>query len=232
MPIVRASIFSIATLALPVTATADWDDIKKTVFLSRSDKATLPLGEFSVLQEWAQLESGPFFNEVMTGRIEFIPSKTAPACNALSYIQTAQVLDNQGSQYEWTMDDAPRNEMRSHAGYFVDHMTSQCSKGTSCSPFYRDHWPNTDEGSRDGRVAPNKVESAILTDYPFGWEYISSIRLEACAVCRDTMQVYGCFQWGGHWGLTTDRTFHPVSAARVPSREWRQALEKFSSHYR
>jgi hypothetical protein len=219
-------------LLIPASlASADWDDVKKTVLLSKSDTATLPEGSFSVLQEWAQLESGPMFNEVMTGNIAFTPSRSAPVCRSISFVQMAQVLDNHGKNYEWPLDEAPRNTMRSRAGFFVDHLASQCNQGEKCSPFYRDFWPNTEEGSKDGSVSSSSTVSAVLVDYPFGWEFISSIRLEACAVCRDTMKVYGCFNWGGHWGLTSDRAFHPVSATSTPSAEWNEALQRFNGYY-
>jgi hypothetical protein len=213
------------------TARADWDDVKKTVLLSKQDTIPVALGTFDVLQEWAQLESGPMFNEVMTGRIVFSPKPTAPACKAISYIQIARVLDNYGNNYDWPLEESPRNLIRSKRGYFVDHLASQCAQGKACSPFYRDYWPNDEEGSRDGSVGATGTTSAILTDYPFGWETIGSIELEACAVCRETSEVYGCFNWGGHWGLTTDRAFHPASATAAPSAEWSSAVNAFRLYY-
>lgn len=212
-------------------AYADWDDVKKTVLLSKQATAELPTGTFSVLQEWAQLESGPIFNEVMTGNVSFTPSASAPLCKSVSFIQTAQLLDNHGKNYKWPGDEAPRNSMMSKAGFFVDHLASQCQPKEKCSPFYRDYWPNTEEGSQDGIATPESRQPAVLIDYPFGWEVISSIRLEACAVCRESMQVYGCFNWGGHWGLTSDRAFHPASAATTPSMEWKTALKRFNAYY-
>ncbi len=220
-------------LGMAMMASADEiDDVIIDVLSSEHHAAEVARGNFDVTQQWVQITSWPMvFEEAMRGFVTFIPKRTAPACKDISFVQVAQVLDNHGQNYNWPSGESPRNEMRSAQGFFVDHEAVKCEMGKTCSPFYRDYWPNTEDGSRDGSVNSATQTPAILVDYPFGWSEIGSIKLEACAVCRGSGEVYGCFQWGGHWGLTTDRAYHPVKASNTPSNEWRQAVAKFQKYY-
>ena len=57
------------------------------------------------------------------------------------------------------------------------------------------------------------------------WSEISSIELEACAVCRNESQVILCFQWGGSWEMLGESEFLIKGATEKPTNTWTKALK-------
>jgi len=199
--------------------------------------AKTSFGKWDVNLAWISIDVGIEYWEVIRGIVTFKPKTRTPQCSSISFIQTAKVIDNDGLDYVWPLAESPRNKIKTSpgfgkdGGFYVDHKASACSEGEICSPYYRDHWPNLEDDSRDGYKYGNDSRSAVLVDYPFGWEYISSIRLEACAYCRDDNKPMSCFQWGGKWALTGEPEFLIEGPIEKPTFEFQEALEKFENYY-
>lgn len=194
-------------------------------------------GAWSVSLAWVSIEMIVDYWEALRGVVEFSPNSNAAQCSSISFIQTAKVADNDGEDYHWPLAEAPRNEMKTLAsfgvegGFYIDHKAADCWKGARCSPYYRDHWPNTEDGSRDGRKDPDSSRAAVLVDYPHGWEFISAISLEACAFCRDNDTPLSCFQWGGRWGMIGEPEFLVEGSTEKPTVTFQEALARFEGYY-
>lgn len=241
-------------IALYPDVPTDWNGIELKVIrphgLMELSKEELPFkkksfslesGDFTLDVKWKKAQQTSDEVDVLYGRVEFKPKSDSSAqqCKNISFIQTARVLDNAGKDYQWPLGQTARNLIMTKgsrggvsAGYFIDHDATRCAEESTCSPFYRDSWPNTQDGSRDGMLTTNHSSSAVLVDYPFGWEFISSISLEACAVCRDDMRIFGCAMWGGRWPITGGRSVDDLNASEKPSGTFLDALRRFRKHYR
>jgi hypothetical protein len=202
----------------------------------------LPTGTFSIESRWTTAQQTADEIDVLAGKVSFLPKRNnlKKSCNNISFIQTARVLNNQGLDYQWPSGQHVRNAIRTiaqnnkiQAGYFVDHDASACHpKESGCSPFFRDSWPNSEEGSQDGSFSNKVAKKAVLIDYPFGWDVMSSISLEACAVCRDNGEYWGCATWGGTWPMLGARFVHIPEAAEQPTETFESALKNFWKFYR
>ncbi|NBW83011.1 hypothetical protein EBR21_14770 [bacterium] len=202
----------------------------------------LPKGIFTVESKWTTVQQTSSETDVLFGKVSFKanPKAVASHCQSISFIQTARIQDNKGRDFQWPSGQSVRNEIRTQRdsqgveqGYFIDHDAVNCDDGrSSCSPFFRDHWPNSDVGSQDGSVGERKVKAAVLMDFPYGWELIASAALETCAVCRDSNEVYGCVTWGGTWPLTGERYLHDPVASESQSKTFAKALSMFEAHYK
>lgn len=201
----------------------------------------LPKGKFSLDTRWTKIQQTADETDVLAGRVTFLPKQfsTQQSCGAISFIQIARVLDNRGEDFEWPLGQDARNYMRTtmqgtkiSAGYFIDHDASVCKESQpSCSPFFRDSWPNSEDGSQDGSIDERRSRAAVLVDYPFGWEVISSIALEACAVCRESGEYLGCATWGGTWPPVGERFVHTPQFSERPSATFSNALARFKKYY-
>lgn len=192
-------------------------------------------GLFSVESSWA-VDSTTHL-DVLRGRVEFLPSETL-RCSKIQAVQVAKVLGNDAQDFTWSGGNEPRNQMRTAAdqrkgiqpGYFVDHDPSLCQKGSPCSTAFRDHWPNADESS-DGFRDGASFRSASLIDYPYGWELMQSIQLEACMKCQDSGEYLGCVKWGARWPAVGARELNPSGFSENPSPSFFEALRIFSVYY-
>ncbi|MBM3383490.1 MAG: hypothetical protein FJY29_13795 [Betaproteobacteria bacterium] len=201
----------------------------------------LPKGRFSLDSRWTTVQQTADEIDVLAGRVSFLPKQRSSKekCGAISFIQTARVLNNRGQDFEWPQGQHARNAMRTTTrgqkilpGYFIDHDAVLCKEGhQGCSPFFRDSWPNSEDGSQDGSILDGRSHAAVLVDYPFGWEVISSISLEACAVCRDSGEYLGCASWGGTWPPVGERFVHTPVFSEQPSATFVNALERFKNYY-
>jgi hypothetical protein len=210
---------------------------------SFSLKETLSLekGTFTVETKWTTVQQTSSETDVLFGKVSFRAKSNVSGntCRNISFIQTARILDNKGVDYEWPAGQSVRNRLRTNSGmrdiepgYFIDHDALLCNRESQeCSPFFRDHWPNTEVGSQDGWLTDKKSKPAILIDFPYGWESITTAALETCAVCRESNEYFGCITWGGTWPLTGERTLHPITSAEKPSKTFSKALLIFNSHY-
>lgn len=185
-------------------------------------------GIFSLQTGW--LYDDTKSGDVLVGILSFEPSAEAHACNKIGFIQAAQVKDLKGQDLLWPGTLASRNKMRSSDGYFVDHDSSRCEAGKSCSPFFNDWWPD-ESRSKTGEVENGVTEPAGMADFPFGWTAFNSIRLEACAVCADDGEVYGCVKWGATWPSDGPRVLETASASEEPSENFIMAVQKFVEFY-
>lgn len=223
-----------ANLALNTEASAASAASLKTNF-------DLPKGTFSLDTRWTTVQQTADEIDVLAGRITFLakPFSNHQMCGAISFIQTARVLDNRGQDFQWPQGQHARNAMRTilqgqriTAGYFIDHDASLCTAGqTNCSPFFRDSWPNAEDGSQDGSIDGHRSRAAVLVDYPFGWEVISSIALEACAICRESGEYLGCATWGGTWPTLGQRFVHVPQFSEHPSTTFEKAMHLFKKYY-
>ena len=205
-------------------------------------KFDLPKGTFTVESKWTTIQQTSSETDVLFGKISFraSPKTTKSNCQNISFIQIARIQDNKGRDYQWPSGQSVRNQMRTtrdsrgvEPGYFIDHDAMNCADGEAiCSPFFRDHWPNSDVGSQDGSVTESKAKTAVLIDFPYGWELITSAALETCAVCRESNEVYGCVTWGGTWPLTGERYLHDPVASESQSKTFAKALSLFEAHYK
>ncbi len=188
----------------------------------------VPFGEFATEESWL---IDPLTGEdVLRGRVSFTPSAECPACREIRMVQIARVEKKAGLDIDWGNGQESRNLMRTPDGYFVDHDALKCAPGKTCSPYFRDSWPNPDE-SADGGSAPPPGSPASLVDYPFGWTYFERISLETCARCVDTGKFLGCATWGGTWPETGDRTLRESAASAAPSPTFIDALRRFETFY-
>lgn len=208
--------------------------LRETIHMSK--------GSFTVETQWTTIQQTSSEVDVLAGRVNFLPksANSGERCGAVSFIQTARILDNKSKDYEWPTGQSARNKMRTkknaqgvQRGFFIDHDASRCENPEpECSPFYRDHWPNEENGSKDGSLLGAKSEAAVLVDYPYGWEFISSASLEACAVCRESLEFLGCVTWGGTWPTTGERSLHPFEANENPSKTFEKSLSLFNIFYK
>jgi hypothetical protein len=211
------------------TLSAHDDKASIKIIKTTNEKIEISQGEFDVTVSWLAIQTDFDYFEPLNGVVKFTPKENL-GCENISVIQIAKVVDNSGNDYEWPLGEAPRNEMRTADGYFVDHEAWGCTNKPSqpCSPYYRDHWPNEEDGSQDGSsMVGEPVKPTILVDYPYGWEYISRINLEACAMCRAT----GESLWGGVWPVVGERDFDIKGSSEEPSETFYQALKLFTKYY-
>jgi hypothetical protein len=178
-------------------------------------------------------------SDVLRGHIEYRPdARQRASCSSIRFIQVAKTTRNGGADYDWQGQEQRRNLLRTSSqtgagiqgGYFVDHDASACAVTASCSPYFRDHWPNADE-SGDGFQLQWGSAPASLVDYPFGWEILEQISLESCACCVDTGEFLGCAQWGARWPEQGQRDITPIRVRETPSRTFRAALRRFDEFY-
>lgn len=213
------------------------DQIEIMVKKSITSNTATSNGEWEVDVAWVEITTIFDYTEALRGIVSYSPSKNSRTCENISFIQTAQVLDNEGNDYIWPLGEAPRNQIKTAASfgvnphYYIDHSASACQERENCSPYYRDYWPNEEDNSQDGFNKDGKQKSAVLVDYPFGWEIISSIKLEACAYCRDSNTPLSCFQWGGKWPLIGEQEFIIGGATEKPTNTFVHALENFHNYY-
>lgn len=174
--------------------------------------------------------------DLLHGVIQYRPDSQTPSCGPIRMVQIARVQLEDGRDYEWTLGEANRNRIKTQAssrlepGYYIDHLASRCSPGKSCSPYFRDSWPNPDE-SRDGFKTSRGSQTASIADYPRGWDMFQSIRLEACAVCPVTNQSLGCVKWGAEWPSMGDRKISGPVVKKTPSATFKTALRNFHEFY-
>lgn len=233
-----ASMHSAAFDALPK------ENAAKAQLLSPVLRETIHMskGSFTVETQWTTIQQTSSEVDVLAGRVSFLPksANSAEKCGAVSFIQTARILDNKSKDYEWPTGQSARNKMRTkknaqgvERGFFIDHDASRCENlEPECSPFYRDHWPNEEDGSKDGSLLGGQSEAAVLVDYPYGWELISAASLEACAVCRESGEFLGCVTWGGTWPTIGERSLHPFEANENPSKTFEKSLSLFNNFYK
>lgn len=208
-------------------------NIKKKIQI----KSNTSSGKWDVDLAWVGIQDLEY-TEALRGFVKFSPNTNSSPCNRLSFIQIAQVLDNEENDYQWPLGESPRNLIKTEDSfyiepyYYIDHQAVKCNRlDRSCSPYFRDYWPNREDGSQDGSVSSTESKPAILVDYPFGWELISSIKLEACAVCRDDSKILSCFQWGGSWKTIGEPEFIVDGATEKPTQTFEEALSNFRSFY-
>ncbi len=205
---------------------------------------TTLLGEFTMKAQWTvDPDQG---NDVLQSFVSFSPdARVFPHCDSLKMIQIAQLKTNDGSKFVWSGAQTNRNQMMTVAdssrkivgGYYVDHDASRCKKSSpSCSPYFRDSWPNV-EGSQNGYVqGPSKSQSVSLLDYPTGWDNFEQIQLETCVACEDHEQLFDCIRWGATWptiqqGSQDVRVIFQSREAAAPSPTFIEALKIFHSFY-
>ena len=168
--------------------------------------------------------------DVLRGFIQFTPTGSTPECGSIRFIQSARVEITPGVDLNWGSGEANRNLMRTANGFFVDHDAFKCSKGSACSPYFRDSWPNPDE-SKDGSNTAEKISSSSLIDYPLGWSEFQRITLESCALCVESAQFLGCVRWGGDWPGMGGRTLISPTVSGNPSTTFLDALARFNLFY-
>jgi hypothetical protein len=182
--------------------------------------------------------------DVLRGKIEFTPNGEGPSCKSIKMIQIAKVLESPDifDDYQWDLSSGnyDRNFVRTlhneesgiTGGYFIDYLAVNCKKGEPCSPYYRDHFPNSDE-SQDGAEENGSIIPAAIVDYPFGWSTIYNISLEVCSVCVSgrIITFLGCAKWGATWPLFSPRYIPPVEASRTPSQTFMRAFDNFNQYY-
>lgn len=189
----------------------------------------LRFGSMVVRTGWTQ--DGVTGEDALAAHISFDPdAQKCPQCGKIRLVQVARVLVNDGTDYIWTAWQSDRNRVRTEDGFYVDFDAHNCAAGAPCSPYYRDHWPLSDE-SQDGRNLPDSRAPASLADYPHGWLLMSRIELETCARCVETGQFLGCVSWGASWPTSGNRTLLPHVATDGPSPRFLKALERFDSFY-
>jgi len=234
--LISLSLLSARSLA-DTNANSDSD---KKIHQSAELKAELSQGTFEVDTHWVTVQQTSSEEETLNGNIRFIPKPIISNCSNLSFIQSVRIQNNAGGDYKWPVGQSARNAMRTKKnssegvapGFFIDHDASRCeAKDTSCSPYYRDSWPNENDGSQDGSVKNGKVEDAFMVDYPYGWGIISQAHLEACAVCRESAEILGCVNWGGTWPTIGERTLDKITASEKPSATFLRALKNFNLYY-
>jgi hypothetical protein len=116
-----------------------------------------------------------------------------------------------------------------YGGFYVDHQATSCAEGSTCSPYLRDHWENSEE-SQDGWHYGKTKRPATFVDYPFGWSVIDEVILENCAVCATTDKILGCVRWGAVWDQN-GKTLVKPEFSEDSSNTFKQALGNFTRFY-
>ena len=172
------------------------------------------LGSFN----WTTNGSG---DDALGGQVQF----TAKTCKNYDIIQAARLTNDNKTDFIWTGSDAPRNQMKSKNKFFIDHKTSGCVKGKSCSPYFGDHW-------KTGHQKGHKQSPARIEDYPYGWVYFEKIELESCVKCLDNGKFIGCMKWGGVFPVYGDKFILNPSSSNAPSKDFNEALSRFTRYYK
>jgi hypothetical protein len=192
-------------------------------------------GTFNLEFGWTTNDIGV---DALRGRVSFTPKAGVAQNDDIGFVQIARVEVTAGD-YDWPGEEAPRNVMRTKAdptngvegGFYIDHQAAKAATLASPKPFFRDYWPNDDE-SADGVVKNGQpVRPASMVDYPYGWDTMNRISLQACAVGRSTGTIYGCVRWGAEWPLTGPRVIFKAAASDAPTATWKQALRNFDAFY-
>jgi hypothetical protein len=187
-------------------------------------------GRFAIDLSWTNdPDTG---EDALRGFIQYIPSAGQPACSRLTALQIARVKTESGDNLIWEAitGQSARNSIRTADGFFVDHDALKCQPRHSCSPYFRDSWPNASESSDGSISASGAISPASMIDYPYGWLDFASIELETCMVCATDSRVLDCVSWGARWGNTTPQTF--ISPVVGPeSATFKEALARFNSFY-
>ena len=193
-------------------------------------KAPATTGSFSVAMT-------PFTTGV-SGTIAFNPdAKNCPVCKLIRLVQIVRVFEKPGQEYHFTGTEAPREKVKTaedkakgvKAGYFVDHLAANCSKGNKCSLYYRDHAPNSSksqDGSNDG-TTPNK---ASLWDKPQG-DADDVFEFETCARCADPGSYLRCVDWGFTADSAGKATLSSSSEHAQPTATFNAAIASFNAYY-
>jgi hypothetical protein len=175
-------------------------------------------------------------DDVLRGYVQYTPTSRTEKCKSIRFIQIARVEVSPGNDLQWQSGESDRNLMRTPKnipgivpGFYVDHIAFACTRGKSCSPYFRDSWPNANE-SQDGSNELGKVAKASLVDYPSGWDSFQTMTLESCAQCVDTGSFLGCAHWGADWP-SGGRTLFPITYSSAPSATFEKALEIFHAFY-
>jgi hypothetical protein len=195
------------------------------------------VGKISTKIDWSYNQTN---SDVLSAIIKFTPNQDTPSCKRISFIQMARVLTGPGIDYVWKSNEGQinRNYIKTRSGvdiipgFFIDHDAIKCSKGKTCSPFYRDSFENPEESS-DGSTSTDLKLEASMFDAPFGWESFEEIDLEACAVCQNDsiIKVLACTTWGGKWGITEERSINSIQFNNLPSNTFLKALYNFNKFY-
>lgn len=173
-----------------------------------------------------------------TGTIQFDPDQDkCPKCNKIRLVQAVRIFEKPGQDYVWPNAEKNRNEVKTaedkkkgiKANFLIDHAGAQCVKGTACSIYYRDHWPNatsSQDGSFDGTISM----PASLWDGPRG-DANDVFEFETCARCDDNGAILGCVDWGFTVDAAGVATMSDTSEHVQASATFTAALAKFNKYY-
>lgn len=218
-------------------------DFSNLDYYKRTDLTPLPIDEsvpltYGILNAKVNWDEDPITEMiVLRSLITFTPTSSLQ-CNQISFIQTARVDQEIRGDYEWLGGEEPRNFIKTKSTknqdivdhFFIDHKAFHCEKGLYCSPYYRDHWPNLQE-SGDGISYNDFQRPASLADFPFGWDSMERIVLEACAFCKDDKRLFGCIIWGAQMPLFDQPQMIIPKASDVASPTFIKALDLFVHYY-
>lgn len=175
----------------------------------------------------------------LRGIISFRPDPgTCPTCASIRLVQIVRVFEKPGEPYIWSDFERGRENVKTRentrkgikGGYFVDHLSMQCSQGAGCGIYYRDHFPHatkSHDGSNDGTTAI----TASLWDEPTG-NADDIYEFETCAHCQDTGDFLGCVDWGFTNDAAGQATASPALEHDAPSATFMAALKTFDRYYR
>lgn len=173
-----------------------------------------------------------------TGTIQFDPDQDkCPKCNKIRLVQAVRIFEKPGQDYVWPNAEKNRNEVKTaedkkkgiKANFLIDHAGAKCVKGTACSIYYRDHWPNatsSQDGSFDGTISM----PASLWDGPRG-DANDIFQFETCARCDDNGAILGCVDWGFTVDAAGAATMSDTSEHVQASATFTAALAKFDKYY-
>jgi len=207
------------------------------------------LGEFDVSLETKQgIHNGtPMWG--MEAFFDFFPHDYAPYSNRIGLSQTADAeeTDEPGNpDWEWTGDEANRENTKNTEGSFVDTLHGQLPANRNTEPWY---WQglsgNPEDTSQLNHFGWNRAaddrESTSLYDFP-RWPNPVEFEFETVAVGRDNQTVYGAVRWGfetdGTTGTSNEWIEVPTITSSDPSTRYqteafdeaRQAFRDFYVH--
>ena len=181
----------------------------------------------------------------MQGTIEFHPDPSGPYSTEITLIQTANVVDVAGTTTgspgvpgaaDWsninTGEEAPRNEVRTAGGTFIDIPYAADARSSSATPNYdRPSYiaANPMVDHHGWLRSPTDVREASLYDYP-NMSFDSDFTFETVAKGSDNQVVYGSLDWGFQIrsGIVQNEFRHPHA---LESAEFDRALERFRGYY-
>lgn len=182
-----------------------------------------------------ELRPDPRVSHGLRVKLTFTPAVSSEDSQRISLVQIARAVDQFGAQHQWTGGDAPRNDMRTKDGFYVDHDPAKwASHKPSQGPVPPYYGESYGEANKDGFKKGKNIRPAILEDRPsFGGTRTTNFETVATAVDKPPY-VYSVLLWGFKTNAARDAepvTDVTATPADRPTAAYGAALAQFDKYY-